>query len=156
MLFLDGKFYLTDHNLNYTDKLSMAAGVETRVPILDPAVIDFVASLPPHFKQRGRTGKWILKKAMESLLPHEVIYRPKVGFGAPIRFWLSEHLRPFVDDVLSEDSLRRRGIFHPEGVRRLIEQDRTGTIDGAYLILSILCIELWFQIFLDQSVRPQI
>jgi asparagine synthase (glutamine-hydrolysing) len=92
---------------------------------------------------------------MESILPQDVINRPKVGFGAPIRFWLSEHLRPLVDDVLSAESLRRRGIFHPQGVRRLIEQDRTGSIDGAYLILSILCIELWFRIFLDRSVHPQ-
>ena len=81
MLALEQRFFLTDHNLTYTDKMSMAVGVEVRVPFLDLDLIDFASHIPSKFKQRNSVGKWILKKAMEPL-PHDVIYRPK-------RFWRS-------------------------------------------------------------------
>ncbi len=86
MLYLEAKHFLTDHNLNYTDKMGMAEGVEIRVPLLDPDLINFSASLPINYKQRGREGKWIFKKAMENMLPNDVIYRPKTGFGTPLRY----------------------------------------------------------------------
>jgi asparagine synthase (glutamine-hydrolysing) len=82
MLALEQRFFLADHNLLYTDKMSMAAGVEVRVPFLDLDLVDFAARIPARFKQRGSQGKWALKKAMEPHLPREVIYRPKTGFGA--------------------------------------------------------------------------
>jgi asparagine synthase (glutamine-hydrolysing) len=149
MLYLESKHFLADHNLNYTDKMSMAAGVEVRVPFLDPDMISLAARLPVSYKQRGRTGKWILKKAMEPYLPREVIYRPKTGFGAPLRYWLRNPLRPVVNDVLSRESLQRRGIFDPSTVQELITMDRVGKIDGAYTIFSLICIELWCRLFLD-------
>lgn len=149
VLYLESKHFLADHNLNYTDKMSMASGVEVRVPLLDPDLVSLAASLPVHYKQRGRTGKWILKKAMEPYLPSDVIYRPKTGFGAPLRYWLRNPLRPVVEDVLSNASLERRGIFDPSEVGNLIAMDRMGKIDGAYTIFSLMCIELWCRIFLD-------
>ncbi len=88
MLYLEGKFFLTDHNLNYVDKVSMAHGVEVRVPLLDPELMSLVARLPLRYKQRGRVGKWVLRKAMEPYLPREIRYRSKTGFGAPLRHWL--------------------------------------------------------------------
>lgn len=151
MLYLDGKYFLTDHNLNYTDKMSMAMGVEVRVPLLDPDLISLAARLPIKFKQNGNTGKWIFKKAMEPYLPKDVIYRSKTGFGAPLRHWLRNELRPLVEDVLSQASLKKRGLFDPTGVRRLIESDRTGQADAAYTIFSLMCIELWCRIFLDRN-----
>jgi asparagine synthase (glutamine-hydrolysing) len=149
MLYLEGKHFLADHNLNYTDKMSMAYGVEVRVPLLDTEVIAFATRLPIRFKQRGRIGKWILKKAMEPYLPHDVIYRPKTGFGAPLRRWMKHELRPLVNDVLSSDTLRRRGLFNEIQVKRLIEMDGAGRIDGTYTIFSLICIELWCRMFLD-------
>lgn len=151
MLYLDAKHFLIDHNLNYTDRMSMATGVETRVPLLDPDFVAFAARLPVHMKQRGPVGKWIFKKAMEPYLPHDVIYRPKGGFGAPIRGWLGGPLRPLVDDVLSETSLSRRGLFDPQAVRRLIALDRAGRVDVAYPLFALVCIELWCRLFLDAS-----
>ena len=94
MLFLESKFFLADHNLNYTDKMGMAMGVEVRVPLLDPDLVALATRLPVAFKQRGREGKWIFKKAMEPHLPHDVIYRPKTGFGAPLRTWLRGESQP--------------------------------------------------------------
>lgn len=150
MLYLEGKFFLADHNLNYVDKVSMASGVEVRVPLLDPDLMRLAAKLPLDLKQRGRTGKWILRRAMESYLPRSVIYRSKTGFGAPLRTWLRDDLRYLVDDVLSERSVASRGLFDPQGVRDMIERDRTLRFDASYTIFSMMCIELWCRMFIDK------
>lgn len=151
MLYLDGRFFLADHNLNYADKISMAAGVEVRVPLLDPDLIALAARLPLDQKQRGAVGKWVLRKAMEPYLPREIMHRPKAGFGAPMRYWMRHDLRPMVDDLLSESVLARRGLFDPHRVRRLVEADRKNRIDATYPLFAIMCIELWLRIFVDRG-----
>lgn len=156
MLALDQRFFLTDHNLTYTDKMSMAVGVEVRVPFLDPDLVEFAAQIPPHFKQRGRQGKWVLKKAMEPYLPKEVIYRPKSGFGAPLRRWLQVELRDWLADTLSVDRLQRRGLFDPHAVQRLIAANAEGRIDASYTLLSLACIEIWCKYFLDGALSPHL
>jgi len=153
MLYLEGKHFLADHNLNYTDKMGMTEGVEIRVPLLDPELITFATTLPVHYKQRGRTGKWIFKRAMEGILPKEVVYRPKTGFGAPLRSWLRNELKEMVDDVLSQESIRNRGLFDYAGINRLRRQDEDGKLDAIYPIFSIMCIELWCRIFIDQPLQ---
>jgi asparagine synthase (glutamine-hydrolysing) len=158
MLFLDSKHFLTDHNLNYTDKMGMANGVEVRVPLLDPEVVELAARLPLSLKLKGREGKWIFKKAMEPLLPREVIYRSKSGFGVPLRYWMKRKLKPLLDDILSEESLKRRGLFSYSGVHRLRRANDLGRVDATYTIFGLVCMELWCRIFLDQpnplSCRP--
>jgi len=149
MLYLEAKYFLGDHNLNYTDKMAMARGVEVRVPLLDLELVAFAARLPLSLKQRGATGKWIFKRAMEPLLPRDVIHRVKTGFGAPLRHWLAGPLAEFVDDVLSEDALRRRGLFDPTGVRAMVQADRAGRADGAYTVFALICIEQWCRMFVD-------
>jgi len=152
MLYLEGKYFLADHNLNYVDKVSMANGVEVRVPMLDPDLVELAARLPIEYKQRGRVGKWVLRRAMEPYLPREVIWRAKMGFGAPLRQWLRSDMRPLVEDVLSTQSLERRGLFDPVGVKQLIADDRSRRIDATYTIFSMICIELWCRMFIDKSV----
>ncbi|MBX6330724.1 MAG: asparagine synthase (glutamine-hydrolyzing) [Gemmatimonadaceae bacterium] len=154
MLYLEGKHFLPDHNLNYTDKMGMAAGVEVRVPLLDLELIDFAVRIPSAMKQRGRTGKAIFKRAMEPDLPREVIYRAKSGFGAPLRRWLRNELRAMVEETLAPAALRRRGLFDPAGVHRLVELDRTGQVDGGYTIFALMCIELWCRQFIDAVPQP--
>jgi asparagine synthase (glutamine-hydrolysing) len=149
MLYLDTKYFLPDHNLNYTDKMSMAHGVEVRVPLLDYEVVRHAGRLRVEDKQRGPTTKWVFRKAMEGILPRDIIYRPKAGFGVPLRQWMSNALRPLVDDVLSEHSVASRGIFSPTAVRRLIDLDRQGAVDAAYPILSLACIELWCRAYVS-------
>ena len=151
MLALEQRFFLADHNLTYTDKMSMAAGVEVRVPFLDMDLIELAASIPAGLKQRGNEGKWILKKAMEPYLPRDVIYRPKTGFGAPLRRWLGGELRELMGDLLAEESLRRRGLFDPGAVQRLIVDNESGHQDGAYLLFSLMCVEIWCRQFLDDA-----
>ncbi len=150
MLYLEGRFFLADHNLNYVDKVSMAAGVEVRVPLLDPELVSLAARLPLRFKQRGRIGKWVLREAMKPYLPKDVLYRKKAGFGAPLRHWLREDLRPLVEDVLSERSLRDRGIFDPAGVRGLVTLNNERKLDATYPIFGMICIELWCRMFIDR------
>ena len=127
MLYLEQKYYLADHNLNYTDKMSMAAGVEVRVPLLDQNLVELAARLPINYKQRGKEGKWIFKKAMEGILPNEVIYRPKTGFGAPIRSWINGPLKTLVRDVLSETSINNRQWFNNKAVKNLLIEDNQGS-----------------------------
>jgi asparagine synthase (glutamine-hydrolysing) len=150
MLNLEQRFFLPDHNLNYTDKMAMAAGVEVRVPFLDPDLMAFAAALPSDLKQRGATGKWLFKKTMEVHLPHEIIYRPKSGFGAPLRRWMRHELRSHFDHALSADTIRRRGIFDPVAVERLVKMDRDGYVDAAYPLFGLVCIETWCRKFIDE------
>nr|WP_311526682.1 asparagine synthase (glutamine-hydrolyzing) [uncultured Ralstonia sp.] len=149
MLYLECKHFLADHNLNYTDKMGMAAGIEVRVPLLDLELVDLAARLPLDYKQRGREGKWIFKKAMERMLPHDVIYRPKTGFGVPLRAWLRGRLRPLVDDALSAASISKRGIFDAKAVAALRRADEDKRVDGTYALFAVVCLELWCRQYLD-------
>jgi len=155
MLALEQRFFLADHNLIYTDKMSMAAGIEVRVPFLDLDLVDFASRIPVSLKQRGAVGKWVLKKAMEPYLPRDVIYRPKSGFGAPLRRWMRHDLRELLGDLLSAESLKRRGLFEPLAVQRLIADNEVGRVDASYTILSLLCIEIWCRCFLDKGTVCQ-
>ena len=149
MLALEQRFFLSDHNLPYTDKMSMAVGVEVRVPLLDLELVEFAARIPPGVKQRGGVGKWVFKKAMEPYLPHDVIYRPKSGFGAPLRQWMRGDLRELVGDLLGPESIRRRGLFDAQAVQRLIDANQSGAVDASYTLLSLLSIEIWCRRFVD-------
>ena len=149
LLFLEARHFLADHNLNYTDKMGMAEGIEIRTPLLDTDLVEFAARVPPRLKQRGLTGKYILKRAMAPVLPREIVRRPKTGFGVPLRRWMRVELRDVVGELLSPDVLEARGIFDPAAVRDLVRADRAGRIDGTYTIFAVVCLELWCRLFLD-------
>jgi asparagine synthase (glutamine-hydrolysing) len=154
MLYVDQKTFLPELNLTYSDKLSAAVSVEIRVPFLDAELVEFVAQIPARWKLKGTTSKYILKAAMKSTLTPDVIRRRKASFGAPIRSWLRRDLREMVDELLSERSLRLRGLFDPGRIRSLIEQDRAGHEDHAYRIWTFLTLELWNRTFLDAGGYP--
>ncbi len=151
MLALEQRFFLTDHNLTYTDKMSMAVGVEARVPFLDLDLVEQSWGIPSRLKQRGPVGKWVLKEAMRPLLPDDIIDRPKTGFGAPVREWITGELKELVRDTLSEEALKRRGIFDPAAVAKLVERNEQGRVDSSYTILSLVCIEIWCRSFLPNN-----
>ncbi len=151
MLALEQRFFLTDHNLNYTDKMSMAVGVEVRVPFLDNDLVEFAHQIPLKYKQKNGHGKWILKKSMEPYLPKNIIYRPKSGFGAPLRHWIKNELKELTEDMLSVASIKKRGIFDEKQVQKMIRLNYEGKIDAAYTLFSILCIEVWCRSFLDRE-----
>jgi asparagine synthase (glutamine-hydrolysing) len=145
LLYIDLKTFLPCLNLGYTDKMSMAASTEVRVPLLDDDVISMAAAIPPDLKLHRATRKYVFKRSMEGVLPDALINRPKAGFGAPIRSWLVGDLRPMVRDVLSPDAVAARGLFDPQTVERLIREEEEGVADNALRIWALLCIELWSQ-----------
>jgi len=145
MLYLEAKHFLPDHNLNYTDKMSMLHGIETRVPLLDLDLVEFAVHLPTDEKLAGKRLKAAFKDAMKKDLPAEIINRPKTGFGAPLRQWIRNDLKEMVRDVLSEKSLRTRGLFEPIAVRKLIEKNERSEVDASYLIFSLMCVEMWMR-----------
>jgi asparagine synthase (glutamine-hydrolysing) len=100
-------------------------------------------------KMKGNTTKYLLKKLAERYLPHEVIYRPKTGFGAPVRTWIREDLSPMIQERLSPQHLKEQGIFDPQAVQQLIQQNHDGKIDASYSIWSLLAIESWMKQFRD-------
>lgn len=152
MLYMEQHGFLPDHNLNYTDKLGMAEGVEIRTPFLDPRILTFAAKLPISAKCNGKRAKIMLKKAMEPRLPKQVLYRSKVGFGAPVRSWIVDDHADMVRDTLLSQSAISRGWFDATGVEELFNATKAGKVDGAYTLLSLMMIELWAKQFLDSEM----
>jgi asparagine synthase (glutamine-hydrolysing) len=149
LLYVDLKTFLPCLNLAYTDKTSMAVTLEVRVPFLNHELVELVARMPTDLKLRGLRRKYILKRAAETLLPREVVWRKKAGFGAPVRSWLRGALRPLVDDLLSEENVRRRGLFRPAEVRRIIDANLSGREDYNLQVYQLLTLELWQRTFMD-------
>jgi asparagine synthase (glutamine-hydrolysing) len=149
LLYVDLKTFLPCLNLDYTDKTSMAATLEVRVPFLNVELVELAARMPPRLKLRGLRRKYILKRAAERLLPREVVWRKKAGFGAPIRAWLRGPLRPLVDEMLSEEAVGRRGLFRPAEVRRVVEANLSGREDFSLHVLQLLTLEMWHREFID-------
>lgn len=150
MLYLDTKVFMPSLNLNYNDKMSMASSVEVRVPFLNWEFADWVAwNVPPSLKLNRGTTKHILREAMRPLLPPEVLEQKKAGFGAPADYWLANDLRVMVDDLLSDANLKRRGLFDPAAVRRMVDEQRSGRRDWSAQVWQLLTLELWTQAFLD-------
>jgi asparagine synthase (glutamine-hydrolysing) len=149
LLYVDLKTFLPCLNLMTTDKTSMAANLEVRVPFLNREMIEMAAHMPPRLKLRGLKRKYVLKRALESVLPRDVVWRKKAGFGAPIRSWLRGPLRPLIADLLSEDAVKRRGIFRPREVSRVLEANFSGREDYNLHVFQLLGLELWHRAFID-------
>lgn len=144
MLYTDVKTYMANQTLVYTDRLSMAASIEVRVPFLDDEVADLALAIPSNQKIRNLRGKVVLRDAMEGLLPAEVINRRKAGFGAPIRSWLSSgELQPVLGEALSNRWLNETGLFERRAVRRLIDDHASGQADHTHRIWTVLSFALW-------------
>jgi asparagine synthase (glutamine-hydrolysing) len=133
--------------------MSMASSVEVRVPFLDREFAEFVAwNVPPQMKLKGGlhpSTKYIFRKAMQDLLPREVLRQPKAGFAAPVDYWLANDLKEMTNDLLSEARVRGRGLFRPGALQTFIDQHRSGTRDWSMQIWQFLTLEIWMQTFLD-------
>lgn len=149
LLYVDFKTFMPALNLDTTDKTSMAANLEVRVPFLNHELVSLSEKIPSNLKIKGIKRKYILKKAVESVLPKEVIWRKKAGFSAPIRSWLRTSLKPMIDDLLSEQTIKKRGLFDFREVRRIIELNQSGKEDFNLQVFQLLNLEIWMQEFLD-------
>ena len=145
MCLADARLFLPGLNLSYSDRSSMAASVEVRVPFVDPVVAQAAFAIPGRDKIRNRQGKLALKQAAEAWLPKEIIYRPKASFSAPLRAWVRNDLREVINDVLVNGELTGTGMIQSAALNRLIEAERAGREDNAKQIWQLLSMELWYR-----------
>ena len=151
MQFLDMKFYLPEDILTKVDRASMAVSLEVRAPFLDHRIAEFAAVIPRDFKLNcktvkfpfGRTGKYVLKKAVGPLLPDLVTTRKKNGFVIPIAAWLKGKLNPLVRDLLAPDRIRQQGLFNPVFVQNLLKEHETGAANNAKMLWTLLVFQMW-------------
>ena len=151
MQFLDINFYMAEDILTKVDRASMAVSLEVRAPFLDPRVAQFAASLPLEYKLKGNKGKYILKKAVEDLLPKNILQRPKKGFGIPIAEWLKGSLNPLMHELLAPERLKNQGLFDEKFVRKLIKEHETGKASHHKQLWTLLVFQLWFDNFLRSN-----
>ena len=145
MCLADMRLFLPGLNLAYTDRSSMAASVEVRVPFVDPVVARAAFSIPGSDKIRHRKGKIALKRAAESWLPREIVYRPKASFSAPLRAWVRNDLQELINDVLVHGELASSGFIRVGELRQLIQDEQSGREDRAKHIWQLLTLELWYR-----------
>ena len=145
MCLADTRMFMPGLNLTYTDRASMAASTEVRVPFVDPVVLAAAFSLPDSEKIRGRQQKAALKDAARAWLPDEIIDRPKASFGAPLRAWVTNDLRELVDDVLLRGDLVASGFLRAAPLQRLVDDQRSGRRDEAKQVWQLLSLELWYR-----------
>jgi len=145
MCLADARLFLPGLNLAYSDRSSMAASVEVRVPFVDPIVAQAAFSIPGSAKIQRRQGKVALKRAAESWLPHEIVYRPKASFSAPLRAWVRGDLQEVIRDVLIGGELVGCGMIRREALLRLVEDEQAGREDRSKQIWQLLTMELWYR-----------
>jgi len=146
--------YLPDDLLVKVDIASMAHGLEARSPLLDHCLMEWAARIPASQKMAGGETKSILKSAMEPHLPHEVLYRPKMGFGVPIDHWFRTDLKSFAYDTLLSTSARQRGLVKESYVRKMLDEHCGGVRLHHTRLWALLMLELWFRMWIDPAVPP--
>ena len=148
-MYLDLNCFLPNNVLRYGDRMSMAHGLEMRVPLADPVLAGTFLAMPDRFKVRGGVSKALLRKYLDGKVPVEVISRPKQGLNPPMGAWLNGALRPMLDDYLSEARLKQRGYFEPAAVAKLREEHHGGHRDHTWRLWSLLVFEEWHRAYLD-------
>jgi asparagine synthase (glutamine-hydrolysing) len=144
LLYLNARTYLLDDLLPKMDRMTMAHGLEGRSPLLDRPLAEYVAALPDALKRQGATGKVVLKKAIEDLIPPGILTRPKHGFGVPLGDWFRKELRPLVEDVVLHEPRLGRWI-RVEELRALYDEHRAGRNDRGHQLWTLLTLELWLR-----------
>lgn len=145
MLYLDTKLFLPGLNLAYSDKGSMAASVESRPPLLDVELVEFMARVPSQLKIRGRTQKYLLKRAAEAYLPREIIYRPKAAFGTPIRAWMRGWLGQEARRVFTHPDSTVANYIRTDFPLQLLDEHIAGKRDHAHRLWGIYTVMIWLQ-----------
>jgi asparagine synthase (glutamine-hydrolysing) len=148
MLFADQKTYLVEL-LMKQDQMSMATSIESRVPFLDHEFVEFSTRVPERLKLHGKEGKYIVKKAVEDLLPREIVYRPKMGFPTPLRQWLRDPRANQIFSLLTAPDGLLASCCDPPRIEALIERQKSGLYDATDRIWRLLNLQLWGDIFLS-------
>lgn len=152
LLYLDSKTYLPGDILTKVDRMTMANSLEARSPLLDQDVIDFAATIPSHLKLKGAETKYILKKTMEDLIPTDILYREKQGFGVPIEEWINNELSSRIRETLLSSNSISRGYFNKTYIETIYTEHGTGRRDNSHKLWTLFMFELWNQKFVDTQI----
>jgi asparagine synthase (glutamine-hydrolysing) len=148
LLYADTKTYLHEL-LMKQDQMSMAASIESRVPFLDHPLMEYAARLPQAMKLRGLTTKYVLRRAMQGVLPEAILTRRKMGFPVPIGRWFAGEYRRVLDEFVLGGRAARRGLFNVEYVRRLVDEHARGEGAHAERLWALVNTEIWQRLFID-------
>ena len=149
MTYLELKLRLPELLLMRVDKITMATSVEARVPFLDHHLVEYALGVPRSLKVEGTTGKHILKRALENILPHDLLYEPKRGFGAPVREWFRDGLGGWFDEHLLNSTMRKRDLLDYSFVARMLEEHRSRKRDWGFHLWALLNLSLWYERWID-------
>jgi asparagine synthase (glutamine-hydrolysing) len=147
------KTYLPGDLLVKTDRMTMANSLEARCPFLDHELLEFACTIPSEFKLRGMTTKYILKRALQGIVPDKIIHRKKHGFGVPVGRWFRTSLKRYLHETLLSPEALSRGHFNERTLRRLIAEHDSGKRDHGHRLWALLTFEIWYRIFIDQDVN---
>jgi asparagine synthase (glutamine-hydrolysing) len=151
LLYLDSKTYLPADILTKVDRMSMAVSLEARAPLLDYKLIEFAARLPAELKIKNLETKYIFKKAVREFVPHEILDRPKQGFGVPINVWINQQLRGRIHETLLEKRTLERGFFAAKYLETLLDEHERGRRDHAWKLWALFMLELWLRQYIDAN-----
>ena len=150
MLYADTHFYCPEDCLTKVDRMTMAWSLEARVPLLDHEVVEFMATVPPEWKLRGFTAKYLLRRALGDLLPPALLRKRKQGFSVPVGPWLRGPLYELARDLLLDARATGRGWLRPEAVGRLLNEHRAGRADHGHRLYALLGLEIWARQYVDR------
>ena len=151
LLYLDSKTYLPSDILTKVDRMSMASSLEARSPLLDHKLIEYVTRIPSRMKLKGSETKAIFKQAVRDIVPHEILYREKQGFGVPINEWINLQLKQRITADLSERRSLERGYFDPRYVQLLLNEHSRGRRDHSHALWTLWMLELWHRRYIDSN-----
>ena len=144
---------MPDEFLHMTDRFSMAHSLEARVPFLDHTFVEFVLRIPAHIRTRPDDPKYLLRQAMQDLLPADLLRAPKRGFIIPTAQWLRGPLRPLAERMLAPDRLKTQGIFRPDFYDRFVRPHIDGRGDYQAQIWTVLMFQLWHVVFIEHCLK---
>lgn len=151
MLYLDTKIWLPDNLLMKGDKMTMAASLESRIPLLDYQLIEYAASIPSHLKTKSFKAKYMLKRAFADFLPAPILTRKKMGFNVPTGIWFREGQRGLITRLLLSERLRDRGYFNDAFIARMVRDHLEGRVNYQAQLFTLASLELWFRVFIDSD-----
>ena len=154
LLYLDAKTYLPGDILTKVDRMSMAVSLEARAPLLDHKLIEFVTRIPSSLKLRGNETKYILKRAVQGLVPDEILNRPKMGFGLPVQEWINHELRTRIRETLTSQRASQRGYFDQRYIGVLLDEHEHARRDHSARLWTLFMLELWHERYVDCTSAP--